>query len=176
MSREDMVQIPAGRFRMGSADFYPEEGPVRKVEVDAFAIDRGPVTVAQFARFVKETGYLTLAERAPNPAQYPDADPSLLHAGSVVFHPTPGPVPLNDASRWWAYVPGTSWQAPWGPHSDNSARADHPVTHVAFTDAEAYGPGPTSSCRARPSGSTRRAADSMVRSSPGAIASGRRAS
>lgn len=56
MDREGMVEIPAGRFRMGSDDFYAEEGPVREVELDAFAIDRGPVTVTQFTRFVQETG------------------------------------------------------------------------------------------------------------------------
>lgn len=138
MTREGMVQIPAGSFRMGSTDFYPEEAPVREVAVSAFAIDRAPVTVAQFNSFVEETGYLTLAERPPDPAAYPDADPSLLCEGSVVFHPTPGPVPLNDPGRWWAYVPGASWCHPWGPDSDNSMRADHPVTHVAFEDAHAY--------------------------------------
>ncbi len=133
-----MIQIPAGRFRMGSVGFYPEEGPVREVEVAGFSIDRRPVTVAQFARFLQEAGYVTLAERAPEAADYPDADPSLLRAGSVVFHPTPGPVPLNDPHRWWAYVPGASWRHPWGPASDNSGRDDHPVTHVAFEDAQAY--------------------------------------
>jgi formylglycine-generating enzyme len=138
MRGEDMVQIPAGSFRMGSADFYPEEAPVREVEVGGFAIDRGPVTVAQFTRFIEETGYVTVAERPPDAADYPDADPSLLREGSVVFHPTPGPVALNDPSRWWAYVPGANWRHPWGPNSDNSERADHPVTHVAFEDAQAY--------------------------------------
>ncbi len=133
-----MIQIPAGCFRMGSVNFYPEEAPVREVVLEGFAIDRGPVTVAQFARFVKATGYLTLPERTPDPAQYPDADPSLLREGSAVFHPTPGPVPLSDSTRWWAYVPGASWRAPWGPDSDNTGRDDHPVTHVAFQDAEAY--------------------------------------
>jgi formylglycine-generating enzyme required for sulfatase activity len=138
MIREGMIQIPAGRFRMGSADFYPEEAPVREVKVSSFAIDRGPVTVAQFTRFVDETGYVTLAERPPDPAAYPDADPSLMRAGSVVFHPTSGPVPLNDPTRWWAYVPGANWRHPWGPDSENSTRAEHPVTHVAFEDADAY--------------------------------------
>ena len=111
---------------------------MREVEVAAFAIDRGPVTVAQFARFVQETGYITMAERQPEPADYPDADPGLLKPGSALFHPTPGPVSLDDPSQWWAYVPGTSWRAPWGPASDNAGRADHPVTHVAFEDAQAY--------------------------------------
>lgn len=138
MNREDMVLIPGGHFRMGSAGFYPEEAPVREVEVHGFSIDRGPVTVAQFARFVEETGYLTVAERPPDPADYPQADPSLLCEGSAVFHPTPGPVALNDPSHWWAYVPGADWRHPWGPDSDNSGRVDHPVTHVAFDDAQAY--------------------------------------
>jgi formylglycine-generating enzyme len=138
MSHEGMVELPAGSFRMGSTDFYPDEAPVREVQIEAFAIDRTPVTVAQFARFVEQTGYITLAERAPDPAASPDADPSLLRPGSAVFHPTPGPVPLSDPTRWWAYVPGANWRAPWGPDSDNSGRDDHPVTHVAFEDARAY--------------------------------------
>jgi formylglycine-generating enzyme required for sulfatase activity len=133
-----MVEIPAGAFHMGSAGFYPEERPVREVQVGGFEIDRGPVTVAQFARFVEQTGYVTVAERAPDAADYPDADPSLLVAGSAVFHPTPHPVPLDDPSRWWAYVPGTSWRHPWGPASDNTQRQDHPVTHVAYEDAETF--------------------------------------
>ena len=138
MNREGMVEIPAGRFTMGSDDFYAEEGPVRKVQVDAFAIDRGPVTVTQFTTFVEETGYVTVAERPPDPGDYPDADPSLLVKGSAVFHPTPGPVALDDPGRWWAYVPGANWRHPWGPNSDNSERHDHPVTHIAYEDAETY--------------------------------------
>jgi formylglycine-generating enzyme required for sulfatase activity len=134
----EMVEIPAGAFRMGSAEFYAEEHPVREVQVAAFAIDRGPVTVAQFARFVEQTGYVTVAERAPSAADYPDADPSLLVAGSAVFHPTPGPVPLDDPSRWWAYVPGANWRHPWGPASDNAQRQDHPVSHIAYEDAEKF--------------------------------------
>jgi sulfatase modifying factor 1 len=135
---DDLAQLPGGTFEMGSADFYPEEGPVRQIQVDAFAIDRAPVTVRQFAEFVGHTGYTTVAERPLDPADYPDADPSLLVEGSVVFRPTPGPVPLNDSSLWWAYVPGANWRHPWGPDSDNSERADHPVTHIAYEDAEAY--------------------------------------
>jgi formylglycine-generating enzyme len=135
---EDMVEIPGGRFRMGSDRFYPEEGPAREVEVGAFAIDRGPVTVSAFARFVEDTGYVTLAERAPEPADYPDADPSLLVPGSAVFHPTAHSVPLDDPRRWWAFVPGADWRHPWGPASDNDERQDHPVTHIAYEDAGAF--------------------------------------
>jgi sulfatase modifying factor 1 len=135
---EDMIELPGGRCRMGSADFYPEEGPVREVEVDAFSIDRTPVTVADYTRFVDETGYETVAERPLDAGDYPDADPALLVPGSIVFHPTPGPVPLDDPTRWWSYVPGASWRRPWGPASGNSERQDHPVTQVAFEDAEAF--------------------------------------
>ncbi len=133
-----MIDLPGGRFRMGSVDFYPEEGPVREVTVDAFSIDQNLVTVGEFERFVTETGYMTLAERAVAPEEYPDADPSLLVPGSIVFRPTPGPVPLHDSSLWWAYVPGTNWRHPWGPRSDNTDRDTHPVTHISFEDAEAY--------------------------------------
>jgi formylglycine-generating enzyme required for sulfatase activity len=134
----EMVEIPSGRFRMGSGDFYSEEGPVHEVDVEGFAVDRDPVTVADFARFVAETGYVTLAERQPDPGDYEEADPSLLVPGSAVFHPTPHPVPLDDPNRWWAYVPGANWRHPWGPQSDNAERQDHPVTHVACEDAEAF--------------------------------------
>ena len=133
-----MVEIPGGTFLMGSSAFYPEEGPARDVYVDGFMIDRAPVTVDEFERFVAETGYVTLAERAPNLDDYPDADPELLVEGSAVFRPTSGPVPLNDPTLWWEYVPGAGWRNPWGPHSDNAGRADHPVNHVAFEDASAY--------------------------------------
>ncbi len=122
---------------MGSS-FYPEEAPVREIEVDGFTIDRSPVTVGQFASFVDATGYTTVAERPLDPAAYPDIDPELLVEGSIVFHPTQGPVSLEDPMAWWAYVPGAEWCHPWGPDSDNSSRQDHPVTHIAFEDAEAY--------------------------------------
>jgi formylglycine-generating enzyme required for sulfatase activity len=135
---ETMVEIHAGRFRMGCDRFYPEEAPTRVVAVDAFAIDRAPVTVAEFAQFVEATGYVTIAEQPPEPAQYPDADPELLVPGSLVFHPTAEPVPLDDPGRWWAYVPGADWRHPWGPSSDNSEREHHPVTHIAYEDADAY--------------------------------------
>jgi formylglycine-generating enzyme len=138
MTNGDSIPLPGGTFRMGSTGFYQEEGPVREVEVDDFSIDSTPVTVDQFTRFISATGYVTVPERPLDPADYPEADPALLVPGSIVFHPTPGPVPLDDASRWWSYVPGANWRHPWGPASDNSERQDHPVTQVAFEDAQAY--------------------------------------
>jgi formylglycine-generating enzyme len=133
-----MVWISGGSFRMGSADFYPEEAPVRQVDVSGFWIEPHPVTVAEFRRFVKETGHVTVAERTPRAADYPGADPSLLVPGSLVFQRPPGPVDLADYRAWWAYVPGAEWRRPEGPASDVYSRARHPVTHVAYEDAAAY--------------------------------------
>ena len=133
-----MTWVPGGDFRMGSADFYPEERPVRRVEVDGFWMDDHPVTVAEFRRFVRATGYLTVAERQPDPALYPDADPALLRPGSLVFFPTDGPVDLRDVSLWWRYTPGANWRHPRGPGSTLDGLDRHPVTHVAAEDADAY--------------------------------------
>jgi formylglycine-generating enzyme required for sulfatase activity len=135
---QGMRRLPGGSFRMGDERFYPEERPVREVSVDGFWIDEAPVTVAQFRRFVKQTGYVTVAERPLDPADYPDADPALLKPGSLVFRGSRGPVDLSDSSNWWEYVPGASWERPEGPGSDTYSRARHPVVHVAAEDAEAY--------------------------------------
>jgi formylglycine-generating enzyme required for sulfatase activity len=133
-----MVWIEGGSFLMGSDSFYPEERPVHRVEVDGFWIDRHQVTVAEFRRFVTATDYVTLAERPLDPAMYPGADPDLLVPGALVFHKTAGPVDLNDYRNWWAYVPGASWRHPEGPGSTLNGRERHPVTQVAYEDAEAY--------------------------------------
>ncbi len=133
-----MVWISGGTFRMGSADFYPEERPVHPVTVDGFWMDEHPVTNAEFARFVEDTGYATVAERAPDPADYPGIDPSLLVPGSLVFRRPPHRVSLSDHRAWWAYVPGASWRHPEGSKSMLEAREAHPVVHMAYEDAEAY--------------------------------------
>ena len=133
-----MVELPGGSFRMGSADFYPEERPVRQASVDDFWIDRHPVTVAEFRRFVKDTRYVTAAENAPETKDYPDADPDLLVPGSLVFRRSTGPVDLGDYTNWWAWVPGADWRHPEGPGSNVGGREHHPVTHVTHADATAY--------------------------------------
>jgi len=133
-----MQWILAGSFLMGSDDFYPEERPVRRAEVAGFWMDERPVSVAQFRRFVKATGYVTVAERTPDPADFPEADPAQLVPGSVVFQRARGPVDLRDFRNWWAYVPGACWSRPEGPNSNTYTRARHPVTQVAYEDAEAY--------------------------------------
>ena len=133
-----MVWVPGGSFLMGSADFYPEERPVRRVAVNGFWMDSHPVTVAEFRRFTRETGYVTVAERPLDPAQYPDADPALLVPGSLVFYQTSGPVDLRDVTQWWRYTPGAGWRHPRGPDSTLHGLDLHPVTHVAAEDADAY--------------------------------------
>jgi len=135
---EDMVWVPGGTFLMGSEHFYPEEHPVRQVAVDGFWMDDHPVTVAEFRRFVTATGHVTVAERPLDPDEYPDADPSLLHPGSLVFHQPAGPVDLRDPNQWWRYTPGASWRHPRGPGSTLDGLDQHPVTHVAAEDADAY--------------------------------------
>lgn len=134
----NMVWISGGEFLMGSDAFYPEEAPVRPVAVDGFWIDEHPVTVAEFRRFVKATGHVTLAEQTPDPADYPDADPDLLVPGSLVFSPARGPVDLSDFRNWWEWTPGAFWRRPEGPGSHVGGRELHPVVHVAYPDAAAY--------------------------------------
>jgi sulfatase modifying factor 1 len=133
-----MARIPGRSFLMGSDDFYPEERPVHEVVVESFWMDRQPVTNAEFRRFVKATGYVTWAERAPVAADYPDADPGLLVPGSLVFRRTPGPTDLTDHRNWWTWVPEAQWRHPEGPGSTLHGRERHPVTHVSYEDAEAY--------------------------------------
>jgi sulfatase modifying factor 1 len=133
-----MVELEGGRFWMGSDDHYPEEAPCREAEVGKFEIDATPVTNREFAAFVEATGYVTVAERAPDPALYPEADPAMLRAGSAVFVPPPfAPATMNPAF-WWGYVFGADWRHPQGPGSGIAGLEDHPVVHIALEDAEAY--------------------------------------
>jgi formylglycine-generating enzyme required for sulfatase activity len=137
----ELVELPGGSFRMGSTQFYPEEAPVHTATVGAFAIERHPVTNAQFAEFVADTGYVTVAEQAPDPALYPGAAPEDLVPGALVFRPTGGPVDLRDWRQWWDWAPGANWRRPFGPASDSpnfEDRLDHPVVQVAYPDAAAY--------------------------------------
>jgi formylglycine-generating enzyme required for sulfatase activity len=134
----EMAWIPDGTFRMGSEDFYPEEAPVREVSVEGFWIDEHLVTAAEYRGFVRETGYVTVAERPLDPADYPDADAELLVPGSLVFQKAAGPVPLNDVRAWWAYTPGAYWKKPGGPGTTINGRDRHPVVQIAYEDAEMY--------------------------------------
>lgn len=135
---DNMIHIPGGRFVMGSDHHYPEEAPAHPVEVDAFWIDATPVTNRDFRRFVEATGHRTTAEIAPNPDDYPGAQPDMLRPASLVFTPTERPVPLHDWSQWWRYVFDADWRHPLGPDSSIDDLDDHPVVHVTYDDATAY--------------------------------------
>jgi formylglycine-generating enzyme required for sulfatase activity len=132
------VMLTGGTFAMGCEDFYPEEAPVHRVRVGDFSIDAHQVTNEQFAAFVRDTGYTTVAERPLDPGDYPGAPVENLVPGSMVFTPTKGPVDLRHLSQWWTWTPGACWSAPEGPGSSVKRRADHPVVQVAHEDAEAY--------------------------------------
>ena len=134
----NMVWIPGGTFLMGSNRHYAEEAPAHSVSVDGFWIDQYTVTNDDFRRFVEATGYITVAERPPDPADYPGAKPEMLVPASVVFRKPSGPVDLRDCFQWWSYVPGANWRHPQGPESSVKERSRHPVVHVAFEDAVAY--------------------------------------
>jgi formylglycine-generating enzyme required for sulfatase activity len=132
-----MVWIPGRTFTMGSNDHYPEEAPAHPVEVDGFWIEATPVTNRKFAAFVKATGHVTVAEKAPDPKDYPGALPKMLRAGSLVFLP-PKALSGNDITQWWSFKFGANWRRPYGGLSDIRGKLDHPVVHVAYADALAY--------------------------------------
>jgi len=134
---EGMVWIAGGEFWMGAEEF-PDAQPWHRVSVDGFWMDKTEVTNDQFAKFVKATKYVTLAEKAPRAEDFPGAPPENLVAGSVVFAPPDHPVKLNDHFQWWNYVKGANWRHPEGPKSTLKDRGKHPVVHIAYEDVLAY--------------------------------------
>lgn len=143
-----MVWIKGGEFTMGTDDekSMPNERPAHQVEVDSFWMDEAPITNAEFAKFVKATGYLTTAERKPLwedlkkqlPPGTPKPPDSVLVAGALVFHPSKGPVDLRNMSNWWTWTPGASWKHPEGPESSIKGKDNYPVVQVSWDDAAAY--------------------------------------
>jgi formylglycine-generating enzyme len=144
----EMIWIASGTFMMVTNDerSFPNERPAHMVEVDGFWMDEHDVTNTKFAKFVEATGYVTTAERKPDweelkkqlPPDTPKPDDSVLVGGSLVFAPTSGPVPLDDLSAWWRWVPGADWRHPEGPTSSIKGRENHPVVQVSWHDAVAY--------------------------------------
>jgi formylglycine-generating enzyme len=135
---DEQALIAGTSFIMGSDAHYPEEGPAHPVTVSEFRIDHHQVTNREFAEFVTRTGYVTVAERPLDAADFPGAPAQNLVPGSLVFQMTPGPVDLRHISQWWVWTPGACWHHPEGPASSLDGRENHPVVHVAFEDAEAY--------------------------------------
>ena len=167
-SHSNMVLVSGGTFRMGSDKHYPEEAPVHRVTVDAFRIDKTPVTNRQFKEFVRATGHITVAELVPDPKDYPGALPHMIYAGSMVFSPPKHPVDLRNWSQWWTFLRGANWRRPYGPKSNINVLGNHPVVHVAYADALAYARlGWTRICRRRRNGSSLPAVGWNKPNSPG---------
>jgi formylglycine-generating enzyme required for sulfatase activity len=143
-----MAWIPGGEFSMGAQDppgmddvgmkATLDSRPVHRVYVDGFFMDKTDVTNAEFEKFVKATGYVTIAEQKPRAEDFPGAPPENLVAGSVVFAPPDHPVSLDNFYQWWTYVPGANWRHPLGPKSTIVGKANYPVVHIAYADALAY--------------------------------------
>jgi sulfatase modifying factor 1 len=133
-----MVWVPGDDFLMGSDHHYPEEAPAHRVTVGGFWMDRFQVTNERFRRFLGETRYLTVAQRSPNPEEYPGATAEMLVPASTVFVQPRGHVDVGNHLNWWRYVPGANWRHPRGPASTIRGLSQHPVVHVAFEDVEAY--------------------------------------
>lgn len=145
---EGMVWIPGGEFSMGS-NFDDESlcsikgvtndaRPIHRVYVDGFWMDKTEVTNEEFAKFVKATGYVTVAEKKPLAEEFPGVPLVELIAGSAVFTPTKSKVDLNNYLAWWEYVGGADWRHPTGSDSNITGKDNYPVVHIAFEDAEAY--------------------------------------
>lgn len=128
------MSIPAGLARIGSNDAYPEEAPVRTVSVSALRMDAYEVTNRAFKAFVDATGYITVAERAPDPLLHPDLPQGALVAGSAVFDTKA----MARSGSWWTFSAGANWRRPEGPGSSIEQRMSHPVVHIAYADALAY--------------------------------------
>jgi len=145
---EGMVWIPGGEFSMGAQNppdmddvgmkATLDSRPIHRVYVDAFFMDQTDVTNAAFEKFVKATGYVTVAERKPRAEDFPGAPPQNLVAGSVVFAPPDHPVDLTNHFQWWTYVPGADWRHPSGPGSSIAGKERYPVVQIAYEDAQAY--------------------------------------
>ncbi|QHT71864.1 formylglycine-generating enzyme family protein [Rhodocytophaga rosea] len=148
MATTGMVLIPAGTFQMGAdnQESRKDEFPKHKVSVEGFWMDTHEVTNAQFAAFVKATGYVSTAERKPDweeikkqlPPGTPKPSDDVLVASSLVFSAPVQQVALNDYSQWWKWVAGADWKHPEGPNSSIKGKENHPVVHVSWDDAVAY--------------------------------------
>jgi sulfatase modifying factor 1 len=132
-----MCEITGGTFTMGSPEF-PDAMPVHQVTVADFYMDQHEVTNAQFAKFVKSTGYQTVAERPLNPKDYPGVPVAKLKPGSAVFTAPKQTKGLQNYLQWWQYVTGANWKHPEGPNSEIHGKENEPVVHICYEDAAAY--------------------------------------
>ncbi len=129
-----VIEITGGFFLKGSDVHYMEETPAYREAVRTFRIDTYEVTNRAFAKFVAETGYVTVAERIPDPALHPGIPAEQLVAGAAVFLTTAS----DKIGGRWAFVEGASWRTPAGPDTTVEEQMDHPVVQIAYEDAMAY--------------------------------------
>ncbi|MEQ8826445.1 MAG: SUMF1/EgtB/PvdO family nonheme iron enzyme, partial [Parvibaculum sp.] len=132
-----MVWVEGGRFTMGDT-FYPEETLLHDVEVEGFWMDRTEVTNAEFAAFVADTGYVTVAERPVDIERHPNLPLDMRKPGAVVFVMPNDVRGTGDISQWWQYIPGANWRHPGGPDTSIDGKENFPVTAIAHEDALAY--------------------------------------
>lgn len=164
-----MAWIPGGEFSMGAQDppgmdkvgmqATLDSRPIHRVYVDGFWMDKADVTNGEFAKFVKATGYVTIAERKPRAEDFPGAPPENLVAGSVVFSPPDHEVPLNDHYQWWAYVPGANWRHPWAPLPVSRERRTTLSCKSRIKMLRLTPSGPGSDCRPKLNGNLRHEVD-----------------
>ncbi|KAF1500364.1 Inactive C-alpha-formylglycine-generating enzyme 2, partial [Megadyptes antipodes antipodes] len=128
---ESMVQLPGGKFQMGSSSLEKrnEEGPVREVLLKPFAIDKYPVTNRDFREFVREKKYKTEAEAFGWSFVFEDFLSEELKKKVTQ---------KLESAPWWLPIEKAFWRQPSGPGSSIKDRLDYPVLHVSWNDAQAF--------------------------------------
>lgn len=136
---DDMVLISGDTYTIGShRPQYLEEQAARDITVSSFCIEPHEVTNAQFATFVEETGYVTVAERPLSSEEFPELSEADRAPGSLVFVPPKEGIEQVAYLSWWQWMPGANWQHPYGPDSSIAGQENYPVVHIAYEDAVAY--------------------------------------
>jgi formylglycine-generating enzyme required for sulfatase activity len=132
-----MVWIPGGTFDFGDT-VYGEEGPIITAHVAGFWMDTHEVTNADFAAFVKATGYVTQAEKPVDTKAHPDLPPDMQKAGAMTFVMPKSVEGMQNIAQWWRYTPGANWRQPAGPGSSINGHENYPVVEITYADALAY--------------------------------------
>lgn len=104
------------------------EGPIRKVSLRSFAMDRYAVSVERFAQFVEDTGYQTDAE---------EIGWSFVFRGLIAHRQEVEVIGGAERTNWWWGVSGANWRLPTG-EPDRPAEGTHPATHISWNDAVAF--------------------------------------
>jgi len=112
---EGFVKIPAGEYELGAKGHYVN--PHHKTKTNGFYISETEITNKQFEKFVKATGYKTIAEKYHNAMTF--------KVGLDEFEW------YNDSTANWRYPFGTS-------NEGIASKMDHPVTCICFLDIQKY--------------------------------------